>query len=457
MRILLVLVVFILLAASCSAKRASTKKVQARRAPPAFEDDDEEEEIRATAPPPRKRREPVPEAKGPETSEARELNNSPPLSKLEELSGLLQPVTWLTDKNFTKWVGDRPRDYHAVLMFTATAPTYQCAICVMSKTVFLAGAELYQEQYNFLAGGMGQSEDMGTAAKRVAFFILEADNARSIFSNMGLETVPRIFALPPTKASSPKMRMQDFEIPVQQLLEGGPAGFIKELSGITGVDVRATSNPWPPLLLLGLAAYFLALLAAGAARNPQSAIYWYRKPGLWAGVSTLCFCVGVSGSIFCIIRSPPLYGTPKGGKGIAIFGTQGQQQYLIEGLVVAALTVGCGLSLVMINQSSKLKVWGPLRHMLVILSLTAFTVCAMEIAECYIYKTPWYNLKETVPKDLWGWFSSGLRKNSSLGKRLWRISEIWMYEFKDWSAFGNKVGVILGDWAQRAVGLQQSL
>jgi len=327
----------------------------------------------------------------------------------------------------------------------------------MSKTVFLAGAELYQEQHSFLAGGVGKDAEMGNAGKRVAFFILEADNARSIFSNMGLETVPRIFALPPTQASSPKMRMQDFEIPVQSLLEGGPARFARELSGITGVDVRATSNPWPPLLLLGLAAYFIALLAAGAARNPKDALLWYRKPGLWASVSTLCFCVGVSGSIFCIIRSPPLYGTSKGGKGVAIFGKQGQQQYLIEGLVISALTVGCGLSMVMINWSSKLKLWGPLRHLLVILSLTAFTVCAMEIAEGYIYKTPWYSLRETVPKDLWGWFAGGLRTNSPLLKRLWRISEIWMYEFKDWNSFGSKVGPILGDWARRAVGLQQSV
>lgn len=209
-------------------------------------------------------------------------------------------------------------------------------------------------------------------------------------------------------------------------------------------------------MVLGLAAYLLALLAAAAARNPRNALLWYRTPGLWASVSTVCFCVGVSGSIFCIIRSPPLYGTPKGGKGIAIFATQGQQQYLIEGLVVAALTVGCGLSLAMINVSSKLRVWAPLRHALVILGLTSFAVFAMEVAECYIYKTPWYSLKETVPKDLWGWFAAGLKKNSSLGKRLLRISEIWMYEYRDWGVFRKKVGSILGDWAQRTVGLQAS-
>lgn len=206
---------------ACSeAKRASVKKAQARARAPVEEEDDREREEKGSAPTKAK-----PASKGLHASTVGK--GGPSLGKLEELSGLLQPITWLTDKNFTKWVGDRPRDYHAVLMFTATAPSYQCAICVMSKTVFVAGSELYQEQYNFLAGGVGENEEMGSAGTRVAFFVLEADNSRSTFSNMGLETVPRIFALPPTKAGSPKMRMQDFEIPVQQLLEGGVAGFIK--------------------------------------------------------------------------------------------------------------------------------------------------------------------------------------------------------------------------------------
>ena len=132
---------------------------------------------------------------------------------IDDIAGML-PYTWLTDKNFTKYIGERPRYYHAVLMFTATGEKYKCAICVAAKTSFVDGATLYSEQYNFAAGAdsdlsaaaqtTAETEEslMQEASKRVAFFILEVDNARGTFTNMGLETVPRVYALPPTRSAS---------------------------------------------------------------------------------------------------------------------------------------------------------------------------------------------------------------------------------------------------------------
>jgi hypothetical protein len=289
------------------------------------------------------------------------------------------------------------------------------------------------------------------AGKRVAFFILEVDNARGTFTNMGLETVPRVYALPPTKTGSPKLRMSDYEITVQSML-GGTQEFLSEVQRITGVRVAITSNPWQMLLPLGIAGYLLALLAAVAARSPKEALFWYRKPAIWWCLSTLCFCVGVSGSIFCIIRSAPLYGIPYGGRSLEIFASQGQQQYVLEGVLVAGLTVTCGLALAMVVGAPKLPVGSFMRHVLVLAGMAVVAVCLLELADAYMFKTPWYSAKETLPKELWASIASGVKRSSSLPKRLLRLSEIWMFEFKDWASFGKKAQSLMGDWVAQLLG-----
>ena len=122
-------------------------------------------------------------------------------------------------QNKHRYIIDRPRDYHAVIMFTASAQQYQCSVCHMALTGFVEGAKAYHDQADFMEGAStvfaDSTERQEAASKRVAFFVLEVDAARSTFNDMGLESVPRIYALPPTQEGSPKMRMQDFDIPVQ--------------------------------------------------------------------------------------------------------------------------------------------------------------------------------------------------------------------------------------------------
>lgn len=48
--------------------------------------------------------------------------------------------------------------------------------------------------------------------------MLEVDRSRTTFATMQLDTVPRLFLLPPRADEDPKLRMQDFEMnPVAKL------------------------------------------------------------------------------------------------------------------------------------------------------------------------------------------------------------------------------------------------
>ncbi|RYG63968.1 hypothetical protein EON64_14910 [archaeon] len=72
----------------------------------------------------------------------------------------------LTDSTFNMLVMDRPRDYHAVVMLTATDPKYSCSICQKGRALLEEAAKAYNSQYAF---------NTSMPAQRVAFFVAEVD------------------------------------------------------------------------------------------------------------------------------------------------------------------------------------------------------------------------------------------------------------------------------------------
>lgn len=101
--------------------------------------------------------------------------------------------------------------------------------------------------------------------------------------------------------------------------------------------------------------------------------------------------MGVSGSIFCVIKAAPLFGMSRKG-GVSIFATQGRDQYLLEGIIIAFMTLLGGLAAYCMNASTKLR-FAVLRHAAVLLSMAVWVVIAYYTFETYRLKTGWYNLK----------------------------------------------------------------
>lgn len=99
------------------------------------------------------------------------------IRNIQELSTIFEHehTALLFDKNFSSFVSDRPREYYAALLFTATGSKYRCSICLKVKPIFDDVAKLYHEQYEFNSSAID---------KRIAFFRVEVDNARNIFSAM---------------------------------------------------------------------------------------------------------------------------------------------------------------------------------------------------------------------------------------------------------------------------------
>jgi hypothetical protein len=136
-------------------------------------------------------------------------------------------VVPLTDGNFSKFITSRPREYSAVLMFTAINPKYQCQVCLRAQSAYNLAADYYRDQYDFKEVGVD---------KRFAFFVVDVETARGTFEDMKLETVPRFYVLPPRESDSPKLKMSEFEINSMTILEG-PGSFLTELERLSGIKV----------------------------------------------------------------------------------------------------------------------------------------------------------------------------------------------------------------------------
>jgi hypothetical protein len=117
------------------------------------------------------------------------------------------------------------------------------------------------------------------------------------------------------------------------------------------------------------------------------------------GILQICFAVGVSGSIFCVIKSAPLFGMTR--KGLSIFAGQGRDQYLLEGILIAGMTLLAGVAAYCMNMSTKLR-FPLLRHAAVLLSLAIWIVLGYHIFETYRMKTGWYNLKVRTNRCMFG-------------------------------------------------------
>jgi len=188
------------------------------------------------------------------------------------------------------------------------------------------------------------------------------------------------------------------------------------------------------------------LFVAAASGDVYSALLWYQSPKIWVCVSVVCFCVGVSGSIFCVIKQAQPYGM--GRSGLVLFAPQGRDQYFIEGIVVALWTIGAALSYALMNYATRLR-FPVLRHLLVLLSMTLFIVLSLQIWNAYIDKTGWYSLRETLPVEVWSYLSGSVKKSSGLPKRLLRMSEYWLFETKDWEGFVKKFNTLVVDYMKR--------
>lgn len=149
-----------------------------------------------------------------------------------------------------------------------------------------------------------------------------------------------------------------------------------------------------------------------------------------------------------------MYGLSR--SGMRIFAVQGRDQYLFEGIFIAGFTIGSALALMIAYFSTKVR-FPLLRHAGVLVALSIWIILVIQIWDAYTDKTRWYQLQEVVPSIAWSFITATVKKSSYLPKRLIRLSEIWLFEFKDWKSFNTKFNQLIVDYVTRTLGISNAV
>ena len=352
-----------------------------------------------------------------------------------------QYIIPLSDRNFSDYIIDLPREYNALLMFTALAPKYQCSICMNIKDTFSKVATYYANQYNF---------NTTSIDKKLVFFMIDVDNSRNIFNDLALESVPRFFLIPPKDIhSTSKAKISTYEISTRLAIEGEQA-FLTQIEEMSSIKISVTINSTPIVIVLCLVSILLAIFVSSHVSSGKNALLIYQNKYLWVIISLICMGAGVSGSIYCLLRSVPFFGVDhRSGKPQIFSAGQSREQYTLEGIIVALWTIGFGVSLYAMHYSTKIR-FSIARHVGVILFLSTAITFLLQIWNAYLDKTKWYNLKETLPDVVWVYFSSTVKKSSGVFKRLLRLSEYMLFEYKDFNLLFKKFKLLVVDYIFRS-------
>lgn len=82
-------------------------------------------------------------------------------------------------------------------------------------------------------------------------------------------------------------------------------------------------------------------------------------------------------------------------------------------------------------------------------SLAVFVYFLMHLFTFYSAKTRWYRLADTLDPQASAFFFQPLKKTSGWGKRLWRLTQIWVIEYKDWASFAKTGSAMFVNHAKR--------
>jgi len=366
------------------------------------------------------------------------------------LSGLINNginAIKLTDRNYSDYLTAVPRDYHAVVMFTALADKFGCRICHDFLDQFKKVGSYYNQQYSI---SLTPKED------RIIFFYLDFDSSNDIFSEMKLESVPKLYILPPKTEKDKKEKINKYEVSTGVLMEGAK-GFIKEIENKTNVKINVTVESGPVIFFLGLFAVLWGILVDSASKDVNKALLWYQSKWIYVLISLACFSAGVSGSIYCLLRNVPIIGQNRQG-GVSIFAGQGREQYTLEGIIIALWTIGCGASLYLMHYFTT-KRYSIVRHLGVIFCMSTFIVLLSLLITQYLEKTKWYQISDVVDKTVYttltNYMKQPVKPSSGFFKRLVRISEYTLNEYKDFDSFWKKFKVIIVDYLLEHVGMKQ--
>mmetsp|Transcript_3078 Transcript_3078/g.5391 ORF Transcript_3078/g.5391 Transcript_3078/m.5391 type:complete len:436 (+) Transcript_3078:22-1329(+) len=352
--------------------------------------------------------------------------------------------------NYTSHVVTSPREFPIAIFFTARSPKYGCTGCPIFEQKFQEVAQSY----------MALPENKRRGKNEMAFVTVAIDDAMNAFQNNQFTHVPRLYVLPPmpegARLKEPIDPLYEFDVNTFETKK-----FLQYLKDRHQIVIPGSLKGESWRLVAGAALALLwGLVAHRVTRGPggggaRAARGFLRSPRLWLGVSLACYAFGVSGSVYCVIRNPPKYiSQGVNFDRLELVSGGGRDQYVYEGLLVGAAAVAAGLALaafaaVAVPPRGGAKRWLVPRAVAAAVCLAVAIYSAQFLYTLYVKKTRWYSLGNTLPEGVKKWLGDSVKKGSGWAKRLLRLSEYFLFEYKDTAGLWKKTKVLVVGYALR--------
>lgn len=308
-----------------------------------------------------------------------------PEAKLQQMRDLARRstsnVVSLDDATYPYYAVSRPRPYQLVVLLTALSPRFKCALCKRMDEEFALVAESYRDSVR------ARREE-----PTVFFLRLDYEQASRTFQNYEAASVPVVFHIPESQNDragreysiliSDRMQLPMSNAPDAESM----AKFVTSKTGAQ-FEVRR-SMLFTYILLAGLFGVIVVLIPPLIAYMPLLLRVVQFKP-LWMFVSAAVYTCAISGFIFDIIRSPPMYHhNPQNGQR-TYFYPQSGNQFVVEGFIIGFLNMACAAALIGASVIAPRYAKGGATIPIVV-CLVVFLACFLQIRAFYIMKNRWY-------------------------------------------------------------------
>ena len=168
----------------------------------------------------------------------------------------------------------------------------------------------------------------------------------------------------------------------------------------SGRKVEIIYSPWPKILTL------CGILVVSGIAGPRLAVIFVpllrRYKWLWFIFSLVLYGLGVSGSIYSYLRNVPNHGYDQKTKRPVYFAGD-RAQYFYEGIIIWAILVGGGVSIVVSAYGELPSLLKPFRPLVNLAFLAAFATLFRFYVTLYLSKASWY--RYGMSDMAWPWIS----------------------------------------------------
>ncbi|ORX83801.1 hypothetical protein BCR32DRAFT_266755 [Anaeromyces robustus] len=294
------------------------------------------------------------------------LSNEEKSKKLDELLAKSRDNFINLNEKYFDLLLTTPRDYHTIVLATATSPQIKCEPCRELLPEFLAVANSWNQK-----------------DKRVYFAIIDYQNGRNIFKKLKIQNVPNVLYFKPDQGT---VNPEFYDLPRHGL---GAEELIKFVIKKTGFEFELQRpTDYTQYIYNGMIIITVIVCILYALKYFKEIVVNKRN---WMILTVSVIFLMISGFMWVHIRHPPNNGVSK--SKVEFFVSGFQQQYGVESQIILVIYVLIAFSILYLSEKVKDVKNEHIRRISIYIALSVFFICFSLILRIFFIKSQAYPFK----------------------------------------------------------------